>query len=211
MRSKPDESRRPSAQRSPYSGPTRRGERALDSPRDPAVHEVAVRAARREKGRYPRFDEVAAAFEAVGGRSYGNSSYRGPCPAHSGTNPNLSLREGPNGEVWLTCFSRGCSALDVLRALGFAPPRPERVRPNARRPGRVERPHRDPVREIDAAILVTLVVLSRAAERLRQRASRDLRVRIQVDEIDSRIRWIVEMPTDVRRATFVQRMVARRR
>ena len=40
------------------------------------------------------------------------------CPAHEDVHPSLSLTEGTDGRILMKCFA-GCSALDILGALGL--------------------------------------------------------------------------------------------
>jgi hypothetical protein len=85
------------------------------------------------------FADVAAAFEARGARRQHDGTYRGPCPAHGGTNrTSLSLREGPDGKPRLHCFARGCDWRDILTALGFDVT-PGAFPPPARRPSPARR------------------------------------------------------------------------
>ena len=47
------------------------------------------------------------------------SGYTAKCPAHSDRNASLSVSEADGGKVLLHCFA-GCSAADVLAAVGLA-------------------------------------------------------------------------------------------
>ena len=49
----------------------------------------------------------------------GKDSYRAPCPAHQGNNPNLKITETSDGRILLTCHSQGCSAEDIVNAVGL--------------------------------------------------------------------------------------------
>src|SRR4249919_950852 len=54
------------------------------------------------------------------------------CPAHQDRNPSLSVTEGADGRVLLTCHAQ-CATDDIVAALGLTmrdlmPPRPERDR-----------------------------------------------------------------------------------
>ena len=49
----------------------------------------------------------------------GKDSYRAPCPAHLGKNPNLKITETSDGRILLMCHSRGCSAEEIVNAVGL--------------------------------------------------------------------------------------------
>jgi putative DNA primase/helicase len=49
---------------------------------------------------------------ALGGRRVGNG-WMVRCPAHDDQTPSLSLRDGPNGSLWLNCFA-GCPKTEVI-------------------------------------------------------------------------------------------------
>lgn len=51
-------------------------------------------------------------------RKNGKRGYVCKCPAHEDNKPSLSVDVGRNGNVLLNCFG-GCSALDVLQAVGL--------------------------------------------------------------------------------------------
>lgn len=44
-------------------------------------------------------------------------SYRVPCPAHGGTDSNLSISEGRNGRTVFQCHSHGCSFSEIRDAI----------------------------------------------------------------------------------------------
>jgi hypothetical protein len=61
-------------------------------------------------------DDLLSRLEGV--RQYGDS-YRARCPAHGGQNPTaLKVSLGDDGRVLIHCF-HGCSALDVVHAVGL--------------------------------------------------------------------------------------------
>jgi AAA domain len=48
------------------------------------------------------------------------AGWRAPCPAHGGDNPTaVSLSEGEDGAALLYCHSHGCTAGDIMRAIGL--------------------------------------------------------------------------------------------
>lgn len=51
-------------------------------------------------------------------RSQGPGKWRARCPAHSDTNPSLSVREGDDGRILLHCFS-GCQPTEIVAAMGL--------------------------------------------------------------------------------------------
>jgi hypothetical protein len=51
------------------------------------------------------------------------SGWSAKCPCHDDDNPSLSIREGPNGEVWVTCHAR-CERSAIFAAAGFTPTKP---------------------------------------------------------------------------------------
>lgn len=48
----------------------------------------------------------------------GNDRWMACCPAHQDKSPSLSIREASDGRVLIHCWA-GCSALDVLEAVGL--------------------------------------------------------------------------------------------
>ena len=69
---------------------------------------------------YVTAQTVAARFgcKRPSGQKEGRPVFRIPCPAHGGTEPNLSLWDGDGGSIGATCFSQGCSYQSILDALG---------------------------------------------------------------------------------------------
>ena len=67
--------------------------------------------------------EWLAALERVTGkqRRGTDGDWRFPCPAHGGTDPNLSVTER-DGKILTTCFSHGCSHEDIRAALDLDDP-----------------------------------------------------------------------------------------
>src|SRR5436190_17742896 len=53
--------------------------------------------------------------QALGGRKAG-AGYVARCPAHDDRNPSLSIRDGNDGTLWLTCHA-GCDRRDIRAAL----------------------------------------------------------------------------------------------
>lgn len=51
-------------------------------------------------------------------RSFNRGYWRIPCPAHGGTDPNLSLWDTENGGIGARCFSHGCDWRSIMKALG---------------------------------------------------------------------------------------------
>lgn len=51
-------------------------------------------------------------------RETGPSRWIAKCPSHDDRSPSLSIRELDDGRILIYCFA-GCSALDVLDALGL--------------------------------------------------------------------------------------------
>lgn len=54
--------------------------------------------------------------KAVGGR--GQKQWVARCPAHSDKEPSLTISEGHDGKVLMTCF-KGCEFNEILRSLGI--------------------------------------------------------------------------------------------
>ncbi|HEY9871352.1 MAG TPA: toprim domain-containing protein [Candidatus Obscuribacterales bacterium] len=59
--------------------------------------------------------DAASVAAALGGRRSGRG-YLAPCPTHADVGPSLSIRDGDDGKVWLTCFA-GCDRRDVWAAI----------------------------------------------------------------------------------------------
>jgi putative DNA primase/helicase len=83
---------------------------------------------------------------ALGGRwSVGGGMCRRPC--HDDRTPSLSVRDGYDGELWVTCFA-GCPRRDIyaeLRRRGLLPQRPfPRVQPTFTRAAPPRAPEPDP-------------------------------------------------------------------
>jgi hypothetical protein len=93
---------------------------------------------------------TAASFaELLDGRPVGASRWMAKCPGHRDKNPSLSIAEGRQGRVLVTCFA-SCSVTSILKAMGLQlrdlfsaePPSPaqrkaiERQRERERRAGR---------------------------------------------------------------------------
>jgi hypothetical protein len=51
-------------------------------------------------------------------KQVGTGRYKAQCPAHGDNDPSLSLYFHGDGRILLHCFS-GCSALDVVNAMGL--------------------------------------------------------------------------------------------
>jgi putative DNA primase/helicase len=66
-------------------------------------------------------DRVVAALETAGCRPRANGNgWRARCPAHAGRDADsLSVAEGSDGRVLLTCHSKGCTFTEIMAALGF--------------------------------------------------------------------------------------------
>lgn len=63
---------------------------------------------------------TAGAFAAlVDARRTGPGKWQARCPAHADRSPSLSIRDGPDGRVWVHCFA-GCSCAAILAALGLS-------------------------------------------------------------------------------------------
>lgn len=74
--------------------------------------------------------EAELVAHALGGKRNG-AGWLCPCPAHQDRTPSLSVRDGQNGRLLLTCFA-GCAFDEVLaelRARGILPKRGERPLP----------------------------------------------------------------------------------
>jgi DNA primase len=62
---------------------------------------------------------TAAAFASLlDGRPIGASRWMAKCPGHRDKNPSLSIAEGRQGRVLVTCFA-SCSVTSILRAMGL--------------------------------------------------------------------------------------------
>jgi hypothetical protein len=62
---------------------------------------------------------TAKAFaELVNARRTGRGRWQARCPAHADHSPSFSIREGPNGQVWLHCFA-GCQLDAILASLNL--------------------------------------------------------------------------------------------
>lgn len=66
------------------------------------------------------WEEIISAFRSQGGRRWKDDFYRGPCPAHGGSNRSALVIRREGDTVLLHCFSHGCSWRSVLDALGFS-------------------------------------------------------------------------------------------
>lgn len=53
-----------------------------------------------------------------GVRRTGADQWAARCPSHQDKSPSLSIRAGDDGRILLHCFA-GCSALDVMQAVGL--------------------------------------------------------------------------------------------
>lgn len=59
------------------------------------------------------------------------------CPAHDDKGPSLSIRETDDGRILLHCFGQGCSAAEIVAAVGLEitdlfPPRQHHGKPDRR-------------------------------------------------------------------------------
>ena len=69
-------------------------------------------------------------------RRTGRGSWIACCPAHADKSPSLTIRETDDGKVLLHCFT-GCSALEIIDAVGLEmsdlfPPRQHHGKPERR-------------------------------------------------------------------------------
>ena len=65
------------------------------------------------------FDQVDAA--CTGPRTKQSGGFRTACPAHNGTDRNLSVIRGEDDSAVLKCHSQDCGYWDIVRALGIEP------------------------------------------------------------------------------------------
>ena len=64
-----------------------------------------------------KLDQLISRLPGI--RKSGERSYRAPCPAHGGRNPNLKVTETSDGRILLMCHSRGCSAEEIVNSVGL--------------------------------------------------------------------------------------------
>jgi len=62
------------------------------------------------------FDDLLSRFDGI--RHHGDHSAQAQCPAHQDHSASLSITEVDGGKILLHCFA-GCSAIDVVRAVGL--------------------------------------------------------------------------------------------
>jgi hypothetical protein len=101
-----------------------------------------------------------------GVRRIGEGRWLARCPAHQDKRPSLSVKETPDGVVLIKCWSSGCSAAQVVGAVGLNmadlfPPRPAD-------PAHAGKPERRPFPAADIlrAIGFEALVVACAAETL---------------------------------------------
>jgi DNA primase len=59
--------------------------------------------------------QILSHLKCVSERSGG---WMSSCPAHDDHDPSLSIKENPNGDTLVHCFT-GCSATEIMQALGL--------------------------------------------------------------------------------------------
>lgn len=98
-----------------------------------------------------------------GVRRTGAGRWMARCPAHQDKRPSLSVRELDDGRVLVHCFSHGCTAHEIVSAVGLEisdlfPPRPED-------PAHAGKPERRPFPAADVlrAVAFEALVVSCAA------------------------------------------------
>ncbi len=64
-----------------------------------------------------KIEEFLSRLDGV--KSRGKSKWMARCPAHDDRDPSLSITESRDGKILLHCWT-GCSALDVVHAVGLA-------------------------------------------------------------------------------------------
>ncbi len=89
------------------------------------------------------------------------------CPAHEDRTPSLSVRETADGTVLIKCFGPGCSAADIVAAVGLElrdlfPPLPEGE--HRRRPSRHRIPAGDRLALIDHETTMICLIADRMAK-----------------------------------------------
>ena len=84
-----------------------------------------------------RADLAGDVARALGGAVRVSGGWRARCPVHNGSHPNLSVRNGDEVPLVVTCWSHGCDRRDILAELRrrglLDDQRRERRRPEARR------------------------------------------------------------------------------
>lgn len=97
-------------------------------------------------------------------RERGPGRWMACCPAHEDKSPSLSIRETSDGVILLKCFGPGCSAADIVAAVGLELRDlfPEKLSDHI--PSRRDRNHFHAAREALKAIRVEVMIVAIAGE-----------------------------------------------
>lgn len=91
-------------------------------------------------------------------RNTGAGTWVACCPAHQDKSPSLAIREMEDGRILLHCFA-GCSAVDVVSAMGFEL---SDLFPDSERSSRVRNPF--PLRDVLSLLYRESLIVMLAAK-----------------------------------------------